>query len=133
VAHYHGAAELRPHDDDPWRQLAALHRKMGDSQAAQEAAINVIEFSSRKLEASPDDVVLLSRLAEAYARFGGKEETHATLRQVLALDPSDGLALYHCACAHAVLGETSPALQLLRRAFDSGFRAVAQSARRWRV
>ena len=44
------------------------------------------------------------------------------------VDPSDGLALYHAACAHALLGETSPALMMLRRAFDSGFRAVAQSA-----
>jgi hypothetical protein len=26
------------------------------------------------------------------------------------------------------LGETSPALMMLRRAFDSGFRAVAQAA-----
>jgi len=48
--------------------------------------------------------------------------------RVLELDPSDGLALYHSACAHALLGETSPSLMMLRRAFDSGFRAVAQAA-----
>lgn len=128
VSQYQAAAELGPHEEEPWRLLATLHRKRGDTDSAQGAAINVIEIISRKLEASLEDVVLLSRLAEAYARFGGKEETHAILRRVLELDPSDGLALYHSACAHALLGETGPALMLLRRAFDSGFRAVAHSA-----
>ncbi len=121
---YQAAATLRPHDDDPWRFLGALQRKLGEVEAAQTSAINVIEITSRKLEASRDDVVLMSRLAEAYARFGGKEETRAIVRRVLELDPADGLAMYHCACAHAILGETSQALQFLRRAFDGGFRAA---------
>jgi adenylate cyclase len=129
LARYRRAAELRPHEDDPWRFLAALHRKLGDIDSAQEAAIKVIEITSGKLEASLEDVVLLSRLAEAYARFGGREETHASLRRALELDPSDGLVLYNCACAHALLGEGDRAVLLLRRAFDSGFRAVVHSAR----
>jgi len=126
---YQAAAELKPQDDDPWRFLAALHQKMGNKDAAQSAAINVIEIVSRKLEASLDDVVLMSRLAEAYARFGGKEEMHAILRQVLTQDASDPQALYYSACAHALLGETAPAIHLLHRAYDSGFRAVAHSAK----
>jgi len=126
--HYQSAAELRPHDDDPWRFLAALHRKTGDLRAAQDAAMNVIEITSRKLEASLEDVVLLSRLAEAYARFGGKEETNAILRRVLELDSSDGLVLYNCAAAAALLGEQDRAVLFLRRAFESGFRAVAHAA-----
>jgi TolB-like protein/DNA-binding SARP family transcriptional activator/cytochrome c-type biogenesis protein CcmH/NrfG len=122
--YYRRASELRPHDDDPWRFLAGLHRRLGDADAANEAAINVIEMTGRKLEASLEDVVLLSRLAEAYARFGGKEETHAILKRVFELDPSDGLALYNCACAYALLREGVSARLCLRRAFDSGFGAV---------
>jgi adenylate cyclase len=129
LAHYQRAAELHPHDDDPWRYLSALHRKLGNTSAANEAAIRVIEITSRKLEASIDDVFVMSRLAEAYALFGGPEETHSILRRILELDPSDGLVLYNCACAHALLGEREPALLFLRRAYDSGFRAVARSAR----
>ena len=121
------AAELRPHDDDPWRSLASLYRKLGDREAAHEAALKVIEITTRKLEASLEDVVLLSRLAEAYARFGGKEETHAVLRRVVELDPADGLALYNCACAYALLGEEPDALLFLRRAFECGFRGVIHS------
>ena len=129
LARYQSAANLRPHDDDPWRYLAALHRKRGESENAQDAAINVIEMTTRKLEASLEDVVLLSRLGEAYARFGGVVETHAILRRVMELDPSDGLVLYNCACAHALLGEASPALLFLRRAFDGGLHAVVRAAR----
>jgi adenylate cyclase len=128
LSHFRIASELRAHDDEPWRMLAALYRKLGDLDAAKNAAINVIEITSRKLEASLEDVVVLSRLGEAYARFGGKEETHAIIRRVLELDSTDGMALYHAACAYALLGEDAEAIGILRRAFDSGFRAVAHSA-----
>jgi adenylate cyclase len=126
---YRRAAELRPHDDDPWRYLAALHRKLGQVDAAHEAALKVIEITSRKLEATIDDVLVTSRLAEGYARYGGKEETHAILKRVLQLDPTDGQALYHSACAHALLGERNATLTSLRSAYDNGFRAVAHSVR----
>ncbi len=129
LSQYQSAADLRPSDDDPWRYLAALHRKLGDLESAQDAAIRVIEITTRKLEASLEDVVVLSRLGEAYARFGGAEETHAIVRRVLELDSTDGLALYHCACAHALLGEGPSAALFLRRAFESGFRAVVHTAR----
>ena len=123
------AAELRPQDDDPWRYLAGVHWKLGQAEAANEAALKVIEITSRKLEENMDDVVVLSRLAEGYARYGGPEETHAVLRRVLELDPTDGQALYNCACAHALLGERTATLVSLRRAYDNGFRAVAHSVR----
>ena len=129
LAQYQRAAELRPHDDDPWRFLAALHRKLRNDAAAQDAALKVIEITALKLEASLEDAVLLSRLAEGYARFGGKEEAHASIRRVVELAPTDGLALYNCACAHALLGETNAAVLFLRRAFNSGFRGVIHSAR----
>ena len=129
LAWYRKAAELRPHDDEPWRYLAGLHRKLGQVEAAHEAALKVIEITSRKLEASLDDVVVTSRLAEGYARYGGKEETHAILKRVLQLDPTDGQALYHSACAYALLGERNATLTALRSAYDNGFRAVAHSVR----
>ena len=71
----------------------------------------------------------MSRLAEAYARFGGREEANATLKRVLELEPNDGLAVYNCACAYALLGDKRSSFILFRRAFASGFRAVAHWAR----
>jgi Flp pilus assembly protein TadD len=70
----------------------------------------------------------MSRLAEAYARFGSREEANATLNRVLELEPNDGLALYNCACTYALLGDGKASLLLLRRAFESGFRTVGHWA-----
>ncbi len=129
LKHYRRASELKPYDEDPWMFLAGIHRKRANIPAAEEAALKVIEITSRKLEASLDDIIVMSRLAEAYARFGSREETMATLRRVLELEPNDGLAVYNCSCAYALLGEKENSLLLLRRAFESGFRAVAHWAR----
>ncbi|HJT30005.1 MAG TPA: protein kinase [Pyrinomonadaceae bacterium] len=127
--HYRRAAELKPYDEDAWMFLAGAYRKLGNAASADKAAIKVIEITSRKLEASLDDIIVMSRLAEAYARFGSREETTATLRRVLELEPNDGLAVYNCSCAYALLEEKDAALLLLRRAFESGFRTVAHWAR----
>jgi serine/threonine protein kinase/Tfp pilus assembly protein PilF len=127
--YYRRAAELKPYDEDAWMFLAGAYRKLGNTAAADKAAIKVIEITSRKLEASLDDIIVMSRLAEAYARFGSREETTATLKRVLELEPNDGLAVYNCSCAYALLGEKKSSLILLRRAFESGFRTVAHWAR----
>jgi hypothetical protein len=102
---------------------------LGNDAAAQNAALKVIEITSRKLEASLDDVMVMTRLAEAYARFGSREEAQATLKQVFESELTDGLAIYNCACACALLGEKQMTLVSLRRAFESGFRTVAHWAK----
>jgi serine/threonine protein kinase len=129
LKHYRKAADLKRYDEDAWRFLAGAHRKLGNIEKAEEAALKVIEVTSRKLQASLDDTIVMSRLAEAYARFGGEEEAKATLRRVFELEPNDGLAVYNCSCAYALLGDKRAALISLRRAFESGFRTVAHWAR----
>ncbi len=125
LKYYRRASELKPYDEDPWMHLDGIYRKMGNVQSAEEAAMKVIEVTSRKLEASLDDIIVMSRLAKAYARFGGKEEANATLKRVFEIDPTDGLALYNCSCAYALLGEKNKAFISLRKAFEGGFRSVA--------
>lgn len=129
LRHYQRAAELKPYDEEAFIFLTGIHKRRGDVTAAEHAALKVIEITSRKLEASLDDIIVMSRLADAYARFGSREEANATLRRVLELEPNDGLAVYNCSCAYALMGEKSASLILLRRAFDSGFRTVAHWAR----
>jgi adenylate cyclase len=129
LKYYSRAAELKPFDEGAWRFLAGLHKKLGNLDQAEAAALKIIEITSRKLEASLDDITVMSRLAEAYARFGGIQEAHATLRRVFELEPGDGLAVYNCACAYALLGETEAAQISLRRAYENGFRTVAHWAR----
>ena len=129
LKHYKRAAELKPYDEDAWTYLAEVQRRRGNIRATEAAALKVIEITSRKLEASLDDIIVMSRLAEAYARFGSREEANATLKRALELEPNDGLAVYNCCCAYALLGEKESALILLRRAFDVGFRTVAHWAK----
>jgi adenylate cyclase len=129
LRYYRRAAELKPYDEDSWSFLAGTYQKLGSVQAAEKAALKVIEITSRKLEASLDDIIVMSRLAEGYARFGSKEEAHATLKRVLELEPNDGLAVYNCSCTYALLGEKQASLILLRRAYESGFKTVAHWAR----
>ena len=127
--HYRRAAELKPYDEDAFTFLSGVYRKLGNAASADKAALKVIEITSRKLEASLDDIIVMSRLAEAYARFGSREEANATLRRALELEPNDGLTVYNCACAYALLGENRSAMVLLRRAFESGFRTVGHWAK----
>jgi serine/threonine protein kinase/Tfp pilus assembly protein PilF len=129
LTYYRRAAELKPYDEDAWKFLAEIHQRLGNVDAAERVQLKVIEITSRKLEASLDDVIVMSRLAEAYARFGSKEEAMATLKRVLELEPNDGLAVYNCSCAYALLNEKKASLILLRRAFESGFRTVAHWAK----
>jgi non-specific serine/threonine protein kinase len=129
LKHYRRAAKLKPHDEDSWRNLAGVHRKLGNINSANKAMLKVIEITSRKLEASLDDIIVMSCLAEAYARFGSQEEANATLRRTLELEPNDALAVYNCACAYALLGEKRSALILLRRAHQCGFRTVGHWAK----
>jgi len=129
LKHYQRAAELKPYDEGAYIFLTGIYKRLADITAAEQAALKVIEISSRKLEASVDDIIVMSRLAEAYARFGSREEASATLRRVLELEPNDGLAVYNCSCAYALMGEKSSSLILLRRAFGIGFRTVAHWAR----
>jgi tetratricopeptide (TPR) repeat protein len=82
LTYYRRAAELKPYDEEAWKYLAEIHQRLGNIQAAEKAELKVIEITSRKLEASLDDVVVMSRLADAYARFGSIEEANATLKRV---------------------------------------------------
>ncbi len=129
LKHYRRAAELKPYDEDAWGYLAGVYRNLGKVELAQDAELKVIEITSRKLEASLDDIIVMSRLAEAYARFGSTEAANATLKRVLELEPNDGLAVYNCSCAYALLGEKAASLILLRRAYEVGFKTVAHWAK----
>ena len=129
MKHYRRATEIKPYDEDAFVYLEGVQRRLGNVAAAQDAGLKVIEITSRKLEASLDDTIVMSRLSYAYAIFSSREEATETMKRVMYLEPNDGLALYNCACAYALLGDTQASFILLQRAFQSGFRAVAHWAR----
>ncbi len=125
LRYYQQASELKPHDEEPWIRLDSIYRRIGDMRAAQATAMKIVEVTSQKLDVTLDDIIVMSRLARAYAQFGAKEEAHAAINRVFEIDITDGLAAYNCASAYGLMGEKDRALLSLRRAFDNGFRAVA--------
>ncbi len=128
VRYYQIASGLKPHDEEPWVHLDSVFRRMGDIESAQEASMRVIEITAQKLEASQDDPVVMSRLTMAYAWFGGKEESKAILKKLFETDTNDGLVLYYCSCTYSLLGEKEKAIISLQRAFNAGFKGLANWA-----
>ena len=58
--------------------------------------------------------------------FGQKEKALVSLQRVIELDPTDGLAMYNCACTYAVIGDRERSLQCLKRAFANGYNYVRE-------
>ena len=129
IRYYQIASGLKPQDEEPWVRLDSVLRRKGDTASADQAAIKVIEITAQKFEASQQEPIVMSRLAMAYARFSGKEEANAILKKLFELDTNDGLVLYYCSCTYSLLGEKDKALIALRRAFDSGFKGLANWAK----
>ena len=129
IRYYQIASGLKPHDEESWVHLDSVFRRKGDNNSADEAALKVIEITAQKFEASQKDPIIMSRLALAYARFKGKEEGMWMLRNLFETEINDGLVLYYCSCTYALLGEKTQALVSLRKAFDSGFKGLANWAR----
>ena len=126
IRYYERAATIKPYSEEPWMHLDMTHRRKGDQQASDDAARKIIEIGARKYEVNNEDVLVLSRMAIPYARFGEKEKAMAAIRRVVEIAPNDGLALYNCACTYNGLGMKSEALQSLRRSLEIGGNVVRE-------
>lgn len=124
IRYYERAAAIKPYSEEPWMHLDMTHRRKGDQKASDDAARKIIEIGARKYEVNNEDVLVLSRMAIPYARFGEKEKAMAAIRRVLEIAPNDGLAMYNCACTYNGLGMKSEALQSLRRSLEIGGNVV---------
>lgn len=121
VKYYKGARDIKPYSEEPWHYLERHFRRMGKLKAAKEAANKVIELGTRKLEANPKDVVVLSRLAVTYATVSENNKALDAVRRVMEIDPDDGVGLYNCAGAYACLGMKEEALKYLEKASEAGW------------
>jgi serine/threonine protein kinase len=120
VKYYRSAAAIKPYSEEPWHYLEQHFRRINNLEAAKEAAKKVIEIGTRKLEANPKDVVVLSRLAITYATLGENKKALEAVRKVIEIDPDDGVALYNCAGAYACLGMRDEVLNILEKSLERG-------------
>jgi serine/threonine protein kinase/Flp pilus assembly protein TadD len=76
----------------------------------------------QQLELVPEDVRARILLANDLAHMKeNAEEAIRHLQTAVALRPNDANILYNAACAYGILGEKSPALETLKKAFAAGY------------
>jgi tetratricopeptide (TPR) repeat protein len=81
------------------------------------------------LRSVPEDVRARVMLAIDYAILNRTDEAMREVNLAMALRPDDGLVLYNVACAYCKMNKKAEALDVLRKAWEAGFRD-AEWARR---
>ncbi|MGH9862890.1 MAG: TPR end-of-group domain-containing protein, partial [Candidatus Acidiferrales bacterium] len=87
------------------------------------------EALRRHLEQVPEDVRARILLACVHASFGEQAAAVRQLEIAVELKPHDANILYNAACAYGILHRKQEALELLRRAKQSGFSTLEWAAR----
>jgi adenylate cyclase len=124
IEFYKKSAEIKPCSVEPWLYLNMTHRRLGDVEAAKQAAQRFLEVGLKTLRIIPDDPVTLSRFCVIYSLFGDHGKARAALSRVLESDPDDGLVLYNCAATYALLGDEKRACECLSNALNRGYKNV---------
>ncbi len=70
---------------------------------------------------NPADQTLRGKLAECLAKLGNRDEAHAEITKALASDPTDATLMYRAAIVSTTRGESSEAVQWLKRAVARGY------------
>jgi non-specific serine/threonine protein kinase len=103
----------------PYEQAAL---RLGRKIEADHISERMIKVLRQQLELVPEDVRARILLAGRMAHT--KEYTEETMRHLqtaVALRPNDANILYNAACTYGILGEKSPALETLKKAFAAGY------------
>lgn len=82
-------------------------------------------FYTRILQRNPDLIGVLRALGEVLACQGSWAAALDVSRRIIKLRPRDGIAYYNLACALAMLGDASSALDALSGAIQYGYRDFA--------
>ena len=81
-----------------------------------------VDFFGGILERAPDYVDVLRVMGHLLTLKGRYAEGLQVDRRLVSLRPTDPLAHYNLACSYALLRRTEPALKVLRRAVELGYR-----------
>jgi serine/threonine protein kinase/tetratricopeptide (TPR) repeat protein len=105
-----------------WGNLGDAYYYSGKRQDAATAYQKAISLASERLRVNPNDASVLSDLSGYNAMLGQKQQAYAHVNRALRLsDEKDPDVLFEAAMVHNQFGETSAALQWLRKARVAGF------------
>lgn len=115
------AAAVRPDDYQALTYLSMTYTAMGLEGEARSASQRALQKVAQHLELNPEDVRGWYLGAIDLAKLGEREKAVEWGNRALLLDPDDGGVLYGIACMQALQGEHERALELLERAFETGY------------
>jgi serine/threonine-protein kinase len=120
VAPAHGA----PGSYQNWANLAdALLWIPGRGEEARQAYEKARGLLAERLERSPNDVLLVSRMGLYAVRSGNKDEAPALLTRALALAPASADVQFRAGLAYELLGDRKRALDAIAAALQLGYPA----------
>jgi tetratricopeptide (TPR) repeat protein len=120
VAYYETAERLRPEEYQPPCMLAGALYSLGRVDEAQAASGRGLRAIEARLTINPDDTRALHLGAVLAARLGDRAGALDYARRALLLRPDEFATTYNIACAYAVLGMHTEALDTLDRAVRKG-------------
>jgi adenylate cyclase len=114
------AHEVRPDDYEAIYLLGLVLRQLGRNEESRDADERALRCVRKYLELNPDDARAYVLGAGALARLGESQEARQWCDRAMLLASDDDAILYNTACALAILGEDSRALDVLQRAIEAG-------------
>jgi serine/threonine protein kinase/Tfp pilus assembly protein PilF len=104
-------------------------RAMGKDEAVHNMNMRRAQALESHLREVPDDARARMQLAITYATVNRAEDAMREANLATVLRPNEASVLYNAACTYCMLGRKAEALEVLRRAWDAGFKDAVWARR----
>jgi TolB-like protein/tetratricopeptide (TPR) repeat protein len=115
------AMKVRPEDYSAPALVRGVYVALGRDAEANEMLRRVVQLTSDRLAAYPDDARALYLGGGALMSLGQKEKGMEWARRAVAVDPTDTGTLYNVACLYSLEGQKEEAMTYLEKAVANGF------------
>jgi len=123
------AAETAGDDYNVFIPYINILERLGQMETARGLREQQVAVIERHLQQVPDDTRARILLAGNYASFGKEADAVRESRRAAELRPNDPNIQYNAACVCGILGKKAEAMQLLRKARESGYSTMEWAAR----
>jgi tetratricopeptide (TPR) repeat protein len=117
---YRRALEIDDTDYVVWGNLGHSYHWMQQADTARPHYERAIEVGEARLQATPNDLLLLTDLASYHGMLGNREQGLRHLARAVELEDGTPEAMAHIGEAFEDCGEREKALEWIERALDSG-------------
>ncbi len=103
--------------------------RLEDPASARKLRQRLMPVLEQQLDMVPEDVRARILLANIHASLGNQDDAIRHLQTAVALRPNDSNVLYNAACTYGIFDKKAEALEMLKRAGDTGFGNWSWAAR----